>query len=280
MSPEESDSRLRLAIGGEMTRIGEMFGQARKEGRGVFVPYVTLGDPDLETTRRVVLELEAAGADLIELGVPFSDPLADGPVIQRATERALSQGFTLEKGLTWVAGLRRQTQVPLVLFSYYNPLFAYGFERLAAAAKQRGIDGFLITDLSVEEAEAPLQVLRKAGLDSVFLAAPTSTDERIRKIAAYSSGFIYAVSRTGVTGARKSLSDEVQSLIRKIRSHSSLPIAVGFGVSEPAHLRQIWSQAEGAVVGSAIVGCIERNLGQPDLAERVGAFARWLKGGS
>ena len=204
-----------------MTRIGEMFGQARQEGRGVFVPYVTLGDPDLETTRRVVLELEAAGADLIELGVPFSDPLADGPVIQRATERALSQGFTLEKGLTWVADLRRQTQVPLVLFSYYNPLFAYGFERLAAAAKQRGIDGFLITDLSVEEAEGPLQVLRKAGLDSVFLAAPTSTDERIRKIAAYSSGFIYAVSRTGVTGARKSLSDEVQSLIRKIRSHSS-----------------------------------------------------------
>ena len=262
-----------------MTRIGQMFDRARQQGRGVFIPYVTLGDPDLETSRRVVLELEAAGADLIELGVPFSDPLADGPVIQRATERALARGFTLEKGLEAVADLRRHTQVPLLLFSYYNPLFAYGFERLVTAAKQRGIDGFLITDLSVEEAEGPLQVLRAAELDSVFLAAPTSTDERIRKIAAYSTGFIYAVSRTGVTGARKSLSDEVRSLIRRIRSHTSLPVAVGFGVSEPAHLRQIWSQAEGAVVGSAIVGCIERNLGQPDLARRVGEFGRWLKGG-
>lgn len=267
-----------MAMGWEMTRIGQMFDQARQQGSGVFIPYVTLGDPDLETSRQVVLELEAAGADLIELGVPFSDPLADGPVIQRATERALARGFTLEKGLALVADLRRRTQVPLLLFSYYNPLFAYGFERLAAAAKQRGIDGFLITDLSVEEAEGPLQVLRGAGLDSVFLAAPTSTDERIRKIAAYSSGFIYAVSRTGVTGARKSLSGEVQALIRKIRSQTSLPVAVGFGVSEPDHLRQVWSQAEGAVVGSAIVGCIERNLGRPDLAERVGSFARWLKG--
>lgn len=263
-----------------MTRIGQMFNQARQQGRGVFIPYVTLGDPDLETSRQIVLELEASGADLIELGVPFSDPLADGPVIQRATERALAQGFTLEKGLALVADLRRQTQVPLLLFSYYNPLFSFGFDRLAETAKHCGIDGFLITDLSVEEAEGPLQVLRGAGLDSVFLAAPTSTKERIRKIAAYSSGFIYAVSRTGVTGAQKSLSDEVQFLIRKIRLHTSLPVAVGFGVSKPVHLRQIWSQAEGAVVGSAIVSCIEQNLDQPDLVERVGAFVRWLKGGS
>lgn len=263
-----------------MTRIQEMFHQARQEARGAFVPYVTMGDPDLEATRQVVLELDEAGADLIELGVPFSDPLADGPVIQRATERSLRQGFTLEKGLALVSDLRRQTQVPLMLFSYYNPLLAYGFERLAAEARKRGVDGFLITDLSVEEAEEPVQVLRGAKLDSIFLAAPTSTDERIRKIAAYSSGFIYAVSRTGVTGARKLISDEVQSLIRRIRSHSSLPVAVGFGISEPAHLQQIWSQAEGAVVGSAIVRCIEQNLGQPDLAARVGELARWLKGRS
>ena len=262
-----------------MTRIQEKFRQTQRENRGAFVPYVTLGDPGLEETRRVVLELEAAGADLVELGVPFSDPLADGPVIQRATERALASGFTLEKGLALVSDLRRQTQVPLVLFSYYNPLFAYGFETLVAEAKRRGIDGFLITDLSVEEAEGPVQLVREAELDAIFLAAPTSTDERVRKIAAYSSGFIYAVSRTGVTGAQKLISDEVQSLIRRIRCHSALPVAVGFGISEPLHLQQIWAQAEAAVVGSAIVRCIEKNLEKPDLAKRVGAFARWLKGG-
>lgn len=263
-----------------MTRIEEKFRQVNQEGRGAFVPYITLGDPDLEGTRQIILELQAAGADLIELGVPFSDPLADGLVIQRATERSLRHGFTLEKGLALVSEIRQQIQVPLVLFSYYNPLFAYGFENLVREAKERGIDGFLIIDLSVEEAEGPVNMLRGAEIDSIFLVAPTSSEERIRKIAAYSSGFIYAVSRMGVTGTQKLVSAEVQSLVKRIRCHSMLPVVVGFGISEPEHVQQIWGQAEGVVVGSAIVRCIEQNLEEPDLARRVGKFARWLKGGS
>ena len=263
-----------------MTRIQEKFRQVNQEGRGAFIPYITLGDPNLEGTRQIILELQAAGADLIELGVPFSDPLADGLVIQRATERSLRHGFTLEKGLALVSEIRQQIQVPLVLFSYYNPLFAYGFEDLVQEAKTLGIDGFLITDLSVEEAEDPVNMLREAEIDSIFLAAPTSSEERIKKIAAYSSGFIYAVSRMGVTGTQKSVSDEVQSLVKRIRCHSMLPVVVGFGISEPEHVQQIWRQAEGVVVGSAIVRCIEQHLEEPDLARRVGKFARWLKGGS
>ena len=263
-----------------MTRIQEKFRQVHQEGRGAFIPYITLGDPNLEGTRQIILELQAAGADLIELGVPFSDPLADGLVIQRATERSLQHGFTLGKGLALVSEIRQQIQVPLVLFSYYNPLFAHGFENLVQEAKALGIDGFLITDLSVEEAEGPVKMLREAEIDSIFLAAPTSNEERIKKIAAYSSGFIYAVSRMGVTGTQESVSDEVQSLVKRIRRHSMLPVVVGFGISEPEHVQQIWRQAEGVVVGSAIVRCIEQNLEEPDLAKRVGKFARWLKGGS
>lgn len=262
-----------------MTRIQGKFEQLKREGRRAFIPYITLGDPSLEATIPIVLELAKAGADVIELGVPFSDPLADGPVIQRATERALQRGFTLRAGLKAIRELRRQTAVPLLLFSYYNPLFAYGLETLAKEAASCGIDGVLVTDLSVEEAEGPVQVLRRSSLDCIFLAAPTSTDERIRKIARLSSGFIYAVSRTGVTGAQKSISEEVGPLLERIRRHSDLPVAVGFGISEPAHVAEICRQADGAVVGSAIVRCIEENLADPCLAGKVGEFTRWLRGG-
>ena len=262
-----------------MTRIQQKFDQLKRAGRKAFIPYITLGDPSLEASVEIILELDRAGADVIELGIPFSDPLADGPVIQRATERALQHGFTLQAGLKTVAALRKQTEVPFLLFSYYNPLFAHGFERLAQDARASGIDGVLITDLSVEEAAAPVSILRQAALDSVFLAAPTSTDARIEKIARFSSGFIYAVSRTGVTGAQKAISDEVRPLIERIRRHSDLPVAVGFGISEPSQVAEICQQADGAVVGSALVRCIEENLKNPRLAEKVGEFTRWLRGG-
>jgi tryptophan synthase alpha chain len=262
-----------------MTRIQRKFEELRHQGRKAFVPYITLGDPNLEVSFQIVLELEKAGADVIELGIPFSDPLADGPVIQRATERALRQGFTLSSGLQAIAQLRKRTEIPCLLFSYYNPLFAYGLEDLARSAKACGIDGVLITDLSVEEAVGPVSLLRKASLDCVFLAAPTSTDDRIDKIARLSSGFIYAVSRTGVTGEQKSISEEVRPLVDRIRRHSNLPIAVGFGISAAEQVAEICQHADGAVVGSAIVRCVEENLENPRLAEKVGEFARWLRGG-
>ena len=262
-----------------MTRIQQTFDQLKRQGRKAFIPYITLGDPNLEASFEIILALSRAGADVIELGIPFSDPLADGPVIQRATERALQHGFTLRGGLKTVAELRKQTEVPFLLFSYYNPLFAYGLERLARDAKTSGIDGVLITDLSVEEAAGPVSLLKQAALDTVFLAAPTSTDDRIEKITRFSSGFIYAVSRTGVTGAQKSISDEVRLLVERIRRHSDLPVAVGFGISEPSQVTEICRQADGAVVGSALVRCIEENRTNPRLAEKVGEFTRWLRGG-
>jgi len=267
------------ADGLPMTRIQEKFRELKRQNQKAFIPYITLGDPDLETTHQLVLELEKSGADIIELGVPFSDPLADGPVIQRATERALRNGFSLKKGLQMVSEVRKRTALPLVLFSYYNPLFAYGLSSLAKEARSSGIDGFLITDLSVEEAPVPLGLIKETGLDAVFLAAPTSTEKRIEKIARFSSGFIYAVSRTGVTGMQESISEEVRPLLDKIRAHSHLPVAVGFGISEPGQVQEICRVADGVVVGSAIVRSIEENLGSPHLAEKVGDFTRWLKGG-
>jgi tryptophan synthase alpha chain len=262
-----------------MTRIQEKFRELKHQNQKAFIPYITLGDPDLETSHQLVLELEKSGADIIELGIPFSDPLADGPVIQRATERSLRNGFTLKKGLKMVSELRKQTALPLVLFSYYNPLFAYGLPSLAKEARSSGIDGFLITDLSVEEAQVPLGIIKEMGLDAVFLVAPTSTEERIAKIARFSSGFIYAVSRTGVTGMQKSISQEVRPLLERIRAYSNLPVAVGFGISEPGQVQEICRVADGVVVGSAIVSSIEENLGDPHLTGKVGDFTRWLKAG-
>ena len=263
-----------------VTRIQAKFQQLQAAGKKAFIPYLTIGDPSLDVTFELVLSLERAGADIVELGVPFSDPLADGPVIQRASERSLKGGFKLKNALDLVQQLRKRTEVPLLLFSYYNPLFAYGFEAMTRHAVESGVDGLLITDISVEEATTPVEIMRRAGLDCVFLAAPTSTDDRIRRISSYSSGFIYAISRTGVTGVQNSLSSEIAPLLHRIRTHSRLPVAVGFGISRPEQVREVERLADGVVVGSAIVSCIEETSGNPRLPEIVGSFARWLKGES
>jgi tryptophan synthase alpha chain len=262
------------------TRIQNKFALLKAKNEKAFIPYITLGDPDLETSCQLILSLEKAGADIVELGVPFSDPVADGPVIQRAAERSLRQGFTLRKALAAITELRQQTDLPFLLFSYYNPLFAYGFEALVRDASRSGIDGFLITDLSVEEAQEPARLVKETGLDLVFLAAPTSTDDRIKKIAIYSSGFIYAISRTGVTGIQSELSHSVAPLLKRIRAHSTLPVVVGFGISSPGQVNQVQAVAEGAVVGSAIVRCIEENLGDANLRDKLEHYTRWLREGA
>jgi tryptophan synthase alpha chain len=221
------------------------------------VAYVTCGDPDLQTTREVVLAAVKAGADVIELGVPFSDPVADGPVIQRASERALRQGTTLEQVLEMARQVRRETDAGLIIFSYLNPILKFGLERFCAAAEAVGIDGALVTDLPVEEAGEYLRLMRARSLATVFLAAPTSPPERLQRIAEASTGFVYAVSRTGVTGARAELPEETRLLVERIRQFTSLPVAVGFGISTAEQFAAVGKYAEAAVVGSAIMQAVE-----------------------
>src|SRR3982075_3246198 len=222
------------------------------------VVYVTCGDPDLATSRAVILAAIDAGADVIELGVPFSDPVADGPVIQRASERALRGGTTLAGVLSLVKSLRTKTDVPLVLFSYFNPVLQMGLEKFGDAAKTVGADGVLITDLTPEEGEEYRVTVHSRGLDTIFLAAPTSTDQRLALIAKSSTGFLYLISRTGVTGAKDQLADELPALARRVRRVTELPIAIGFGISLPGHVSVLGGLADAAVVGSALVEEIER----------------------
>jgi tryptophan synthase alpha chain len=261
-----------------MTRIDAKFKTLLAAGEKAFIPYITAGDPTLATTRDLVLGLERAGADIIELGVPFSDPIADGPVIQRATERALANHVSLRDTLQIAREIRKQSEIPLLLFSYYNPLLHYGLEKLAADAASAGFDGILATDLTIEESEGHKAIMAAAGLNTVFLVAPTSTPERLRKIAAASTGFLYAVSRTGVTGERQELSAELREFLQNVRRHTRCPIAVGFGISQPEHVQAVWREADGAVVGSAIVREIENNIGRADLVARVAEFSARLKG--
>jgi tryptophan synthase alpha chain len=261
-----------------MTRITERFEKLRTEGRKAFIPYITAGDPDLSTTEALILALDEAGADIIELGVPFSDPMADGPVIQRASERALKNPIGVENILPMVERVRQKTDVPIVLFTYFNPLMQFSFEDTGLKLKRAGIDGVLVTDLIPEEAGNFIAEMRQAGLDTVFLVAPTSTDERIKMIAACSSGFIYVVARAGVTGIRENISAEIRSIVGRVRRHSSLPVAVGFGISTPDHVREVWSYADGAVVGSRLVLEIEENLNSPQLVEKVARLAGELNG--
>ena len=209
---------------------------------------------------------------MIELGVPFSDPMADGPVIQRASERALRHGFGIADILETIAEARKQTDVPLVLFSYFNPLLQFGVDKLADEARTVGVDGILVTDLVPEEAHDFAPVLRKHDLDMIFLVAPTSTDARLKMVAEHASGFIYAVSRAGVTGAREEMSVEAERLVKRVRKYSDLPIAVGFGISKPEQVADVWRYADAAVVGSAIVQVIENATGQADLVQQVGRF--------
>jgi len=261
------------------TRISRLFDRLRGEKRPAFIPYITAGDPSPATTPKLVAALERGGADLIELGVPFSDPIADGPVIQRASDRALKAGTKLSSVLEIAAQIRKHSEIPLLLFTYMNPVLRYGLEPLSRAAVASGIDGCLLTDMSVEEAEPYIDVMRRAGLDTVFLAAPTSSRRRLELVAKYSTGFVYLVSRTGVTGERSSVSDSVEPLVSAMRGVTELPLAVGFGVSTADHVRSISAIADGVVVGSAIERLIEENASSPELPVKLEALARTLASG-
>jgi tryptophan synthase alpha chain len=243
-------------------------------GRPGLVAYVTCGDPDLATTREIVLAAISAGADVIELGVPFSDPVADGPVIQRASERALKNGTSLQDVLDLARDVRKLSDAGLVVFSYLNPVLQMGMERFADAAAACGVDGVLLTDMTVEEADDYRHCMESHGLAVIFLAAPTSTDRRLKKIAQSCSGFVYAVSRTGVTGAQKQLAGEARELVQRIRRYTKLPVAVGFGISTPEQFAETGTFADAAAVGSAIVQTIEQNPGRAPqaVAELIGAL--------
>jgi len=262
-----------------MTRIAGLFDCLKREGRKGLIAYITAGDPSPERTPAIVDALIRGGADLIELGVPFSDPIADGPVIQRGGERALKAGTTLATVLEIAAEIRRRSEVTLLLFTYLNPVMRYGLDRLAEDAARSGIDGWLLIDASVEEAHEYVGAMHRHGLDTVFLAAPTSTPRRQKLVAQYSTGFIYLVSRTGVTGERESISDAVAPLVRSMRAITDLPLAVGFGISRPEQVAEVGRQVEAAVVGSAFVRLIERNLDNPSLEIQLESFTRELKHG-
>jgi tryptophan synthase alpha chain len=264
-------------------RISQRFAELRGAGELGIVAYITAGDPCFDATLKFVLAMAEAGADVIELGVPFSDPLADGPTIQRASERALKAGATLAGVLDLVRRIRKSSQVPLVLFSYYNPILQMGLEKFAAAASSAGADGVLVTDLTPEESADYRRILAAQHLDTIFLAAPTSDDARLIKIAAVSSGFLYLISRTGVTGAKDTLADELPALLRRVRNATQLPIAVGFGISQPGHVSVLGGLADAAVVGSALVSEIE-TAANPDaaaaaLSERISALKRAARHG-
>jgi tryptophan synthase alpha chain len=259
-----------------MSRLSDTFAELKRSGRGGFIPFITTGDPDPITTELLLVELAVAGADIIELGVPFSDPVADGTVIQRASERALRKGVTLSDALTCVSNAKKRIDISIVLFSYLNPLLKFGRDRLPKEAKQAGVDAVLVTDLVPEEATAWSAAFRDQGLDLIFLVAPTTSDERLKLIAQEASGFIYAVSRAGVTGARDEMPCDAESLVKRVRAVSDLPVAVGFGISTPEQVRQVWRFAEAAVIGSALVRQIEELGDSPHLVFRVGEFARSL----
>jgi len=259
-----------------MSRIATTFEQLRTSGRKGFIPFVSAGDPDLAMSKEIVLALARNGADVIELGVPFTDPMADGPTIQASSQRALVNGVTLADIMQMVRDLRKEVDTPIVLFSYLNPLFRYGFEKLAAEASDAGVDGVLVTDAVDEVAFVVSQVLNRSGLDLISLIAPTTSDERLERIAASASGFIYAVSRAGVTGAQSNVSDAAEKLVGRARQFTDLPIAVGFGISTREQIEDVWRYADAAVVGSAIVAEIERSLATGNSVARVTDFVRGL----
>lgn len=260
-----------------MGRISQTFERLRHARERALIPYVTAGDPDLATTKALVLEMVRHGGDLIELGVPFSDPLADGPIIQRASQRALRGGTTLRKILQTVNELRRETDVPLILMTYYNPVFRCGEEAFVAEALAAGVDGVIVPDLPPEEAQTLAALTRDTSLDLIFLMAPTSTPARMALIADACQGFIYYVSRLGITGVREQLADDLGMRLRHVRAHTSKPVAVGFGVSTPDHVRLAAELADGVVVGSAIVKLLEEAQGRESMLEQVGTFVAALK---
>ena len=258
-------------------RLAQTFARLKDDGRPGLVAYVTAGDPSLEKSGEILQALDRSGADVLEVGVPFSDPLADGPVIQRATERALAGGTTLSGVLDLVARLRQGIQAPVVIFSYANPILRLGAERFADLARDAGVDGVLVLDLPIEEAGEFRGLLAGRGIDTILLLSPTTTDERLRKAAALGSGFLYAISRLGVTGARNRIADGAQEMVQRIRAVTALPVALGFGISTPEHVRQVGQYADAAVVGSALVQVIADAGGSGDLITRVEEYVRWLK---
>ena len=261
-----------------MPRIADTLARTRAERRPALVTYVTAGDPTLARSADILQALDRAGADILEVGVPFSDPLADGPVIQRASERALAAGTTLDGVLAMVAGVRPAIRAPLVLFSYANPIFRMGYEAFARRAARAGIDGVLTLDLPVEESEPLRLALSAAGLDVIYLLSPTTTPDRIRLAGEKGSGFLYAISRLGVTGARTEVAAGVSGLVASIRRHATLPVAVGFGLSRPEHIQAVGEAADAAVVGSALVSVIADAGDTPSLVPRVEQYVRWLRG--
>jgi tryptophan synthase alpha chain len=260
-----------------MSRLPDTFRRLRRTSSPGLVTYITAGDPDLGRTEGILLALDRAGADVLEVGVPFSDPLADGPVIQRATERALAAGTTLVQVLDLVGRVRSSVQAPIVIFSYANPILRLGAERFADRALDAGVDGVLVLDLPIEEAAEFQHMLGTRGIDTILLLSPTTTDERLRKAAALGSGFLYAISRLGVTGARDRIADGAHEMVERIRRVSDLPVALGFGISKPEHVREVGQWADAAVVGSALVNVIAEAGTSADLNTRVEEYVRWLK---
>src|SRR5688572_13592900 len=260
-----------------MSRLESAFAQLRRAQAPGLVTYVTAGDPDLARTAGIIAALDRAGADVLEIGVPFSDPLADGPVIQRATERALASGTTLVQVLDMIGRLRSSVKAPFVIFSYANPILRFGAERFADRARDVGVDGVLVLDLPIEEADDFRNMLAGRGIDTILLLSPTTSDERLRKAASLGSGFLYAISRLGVTGARDQIAAGAQEMVQRIRRVSDLPVALGFGISKPEHVREVGQWADAAVVGSALVSVIAEAGASKDLQTRVEEYVRWLK---
>jgi tryptophan synthase alpha chain len=260
-----------------MSRIADTFARLRREGRPGLVTYTTAGDPDLPRSAEILKALARAGADVLEVGVPFSDPLADGPVIQRATERALAAGGSLRATLDLIASVRADIDAPIVIFSYANPIVRMGLDAFAARAAAAGVDGVLALDLPVEEADEFRHALSQAGIDTIFLLSPTTTDARIRKAAALGRGFLYGISRLGVTGARDTVATGAEAMVRRIRAITDLPLALGFGISRPEHVAEVGRYADAAVVGSALVALIAEASGSPQLIARVEEYVRSLR---
>jgi tryptophan synthase alpha chain len=260
-----------------MSRIAEAFASLRRDGRTGLVTYTTAGDPDLDRSADILKTLDRAGADVLEVGVPFSDPLADGPVIQRATERALAAGTTLTGVLKLVKSIRLDVKAPIVIFSYANPLFRMGLPEFADRAAAAGVDGVLALDLPIEEADEFRTVLAARAVDTIFLLSPTTTETRIKKAAELGRGFLYGISRLGVTGARDRVASGAEAMVKRIRQHTTMPIALGFGISRPEHVAEVGLYADAAVVGSALVSLIAEASGSPRLLERVESYVRDLK---
>jgi len=260
-----------------VSRLDGTFARLRAARRPGLVTYTTAGDPDLPRSGEILKALDRAGADVLEVGVPFSDPLADGPVIQRATERALAAGGSLRSVLALIARVRPAITAPIVVFSYANPLLRLGLDAFARQASDAGVDGVLVLDLPIEEAGPCRETLAASHIDMIFLLSPTTTDERIQKAAELGRGFLYGISRLGVTGARDRVASGAEGLVRRIRAHSTLPVALGFGISHPSQVAEVGAYADAAVVGSALVSIIADSNGAPDLTGRVEEYVRWLR---